>query len=78
MFNPYQTQKVKILDIFDEAFNIKRYRLLFQDKAAQRKFEFVPGQILELSIVGFNEAPFAYASSPDQKKYFEIFIVQKY
>lgn len=72
MLNPYQTQPVKILDIIDEAINVKRYCLSFQNKALQQRFEFLPGQILELSIPGFNEAPFAFASSPDQKKYFEI------
>jgi len=72
MFNPYQVQKVKILGVANEAVNVKRYRLAFLNKKIQQKFEFVPGQILELSIAGFNEAPFAYASSPDQKKYFEI------
>jgi NAD(P)H-flavin reductase len=72
MFNPYQIQKVKILNIEKEAYNINHYKLSFINKRLQEKFEFLPGQILELSIVGFNEAPFAYASSPDQKKYFEI------
>jgi sulfhydrogenase subunit gamma (sulfur reductase) len=72
MQNIYQTKKVKILDIKKETHDVKLFKLALTDKSMQKDFEFIPGQILELSIPNFNEAPFAYCSSPSQKEYFEV------
>lgn len=72
MHSPYQTYKVKIIDIIKESPNIKRFVLVFSDKKIQKAFEFAPGQILEVSLPPYGEAPFAYCSSPLQPEYFEI------
>jgi NAD(P)H-flavin reductase len=72
MFNPYQTHEVKIIDIIQETVNTKRFVLAFKDKKIKKVFEFVPGQILEVSLPPYNEAPFAYCSSPQHPEYFEI------
>ncbi len=58
--NPYQTQPAKIINIADEALNIKRFE--FQ---LDKKLRFSPGQIIFLSIPGFGEAPFAPCNPPD-------------
>lgn len=65
MDNIYETTPTKILEIIDEAPNIKRYRL---DGA----LDFEPGQIIEISVPGFGEAPVAPCSDPREKSYFEI------
>lgn len=72
MFNPYQTQEVKIIEIIPETANTKRFILAFKEKKIQKVFDFVPGQILEVSLPPYNEAPFAYASSPTHREHFEI------
>lgn len=74
MQNQYQTEKAKIIDIKSENNTINLYKLKFANRAYRRKFTFNPGQILELSIPGFNEAPFAYCGSIQDKKYIEVCI----
>ncbi|MEW6408182.1 MAG: FAD/NAD(P)-binding protein [Patescibacteria group bacterium] len=74
MFNPYQTHEVKIIDIIKETPNTRRFILAFKEKKIQKVFDFVPGQILEVSLPPYNEAPFAYCSSPLHHEYFEITI----
>jgi NAD(P)H-flavin reductase len=54
MFNPYQPKQAKIVQIKDEAPNIKLLRL----KIAKR-FTYQPGQIIFVSYPGYGEAPFA-------------------
>lgn len=65
MNNIYESKPAKILEITDEAPNIKRYRLA-------GALDFLPGQIIEVSVPGFGEAPVAPCSDPREKTYFEI------
>jgi len=37
-------------------------------------FEFIPGQLVEVSIAGVGEAPITISSSPTQKGYFELVV----
>lgn len=74
MQNQYKTEKAKIIDIKSETDSKNLYKLQFEDKKYRKSFEFSPGQIMELSIPGFNEAPFAYCGSIHDKKYIEICI----
>jgi len=37
-------------------------------------FEFIPGQLVEVSIAGIGEAPITISSSPTQKGYFELVV----
>ncbi len=74
MQNQYQTEKAKIISIKKENDTINLYKLRFENRKYRKNFQFSPGQILELSIPGFNEAPFAYCGSIYDKKYIEICI----
>lgn len=72
MKNQYKTEKAKIIDIKKQGNDIKLFKLQFIDKKHRKNFRFSPGQILELSIPGFNEAPFAYCGSIHDKNYIDI------
>ncbi len=72
MFNPYQTKSVVIRKIIKESSDAKRFVLEFQDKEYAKQFDFLPGQFIEISIPGFNEAPFTFGSSSKNKEFFEI------
>lgn len=72
MFNPYKTYEVKIVDIINESANTKRFILTFCNQKIKKVFRFIPGQILEVSLPPYGEAPFAYCSSPLHPEYFEI------
>ncbi|MFC1612837.1 FAD/NAD(P)-binding protein [Patescibacteria group bacterium] len=72
MINPYKTTTVKIKDIKQETDNIKLFTLVFDDKKEQNKFKPLPGQIVEIGVPGFGEAPFAPCSCSSENKYFQI------
>lgn len=72
MYNPYKTALVKIKDIKDEASEIKLFTLVFEDKKEQKKFNPLPGQIVEIGFPGFGEGPFAPCSCGLQKIFFQI------
>ncbi len=72
MFDPYKTTSVKIKDIRVEATEIKLFTLVFKDKKEQKKFNPLPGQIVEIGVPGFGEGPFAVCSCGFEKKYFQI------
>ena len=60
MQNPYQIHAAKIVKIVEQAPNIKLFRF-----DLSRKLDFLPGQIIFLSIPGFGEAPFAPCNPPE-------------
>lgn len=60
MDNPYQTTSAKVIKITEQAPNIKLFRF-----DLDKKLEFLPGQIIFLSIPGFGEAPFAPCNPPE-------------
>jgi len=68
--NPYLSHPAKIIKIIPQAANIKLFRFKF---VREGRYHFAPGQIIELSIPGFGEAPFAPCGAPD-KEYFELCI----
>ncbi|MEM2282075.1 MAG: FAD/NAD(P)-binding protein [Candidatus Hadarchaeales archaeon] len=59
MSSPYLPQPARILEVIDETPNIKTFVL-----EPEKKFEFSPGQFLELTAFGVGEAPFAISSPP--------------
>jgi len=59
VFNPYQPKPAKIVTITPQTDNIKLFRF-----DVGKKFDFMPGQIIELSVPGFGEAPFAPCNQP--------------
>ena len=65
MFNSYHPEPAKIVSIKPQTDTIKLFRFKFEQKVWGHKFDFKPGQIVELSIPGFGEAPFAACNAPD-------------
>ena len=63
---------VEIINIFEETPTVKTYRLRFIDKKKQDSFSFKSGQFCMAGIPRYGNAPFAYVSSPYNKKWFEI------
>ena len=72
MLNPYQIKNVVIRKIVKESSDVKRFVLEFEDKEYAEQFDFLPGQFMEISMLGFNEAPFTFGSSSKVKHIFEI------
>lgn len=68
MKNIYLPQKAKIIKIEKISSDVKIFRI------KQGNFLFVPGQFVEIGIWGHGEAPFAIASSPFEKKHFDIIV----
>lgn len=74
MNNPYMPQKAEIIDIIQETesdVDIKTFRLKLLDG---QKMDFMPGQFVELTVPGYGEAPFGFASSPLVEEYVELSI----
>jgi NAD(P)H-flavin reductase len=67
MHNPYHPEPAKISHIARQTENIKLFRFEFLQKIWGYKFNFKPGQFIELSVPGFGEAPFAPCSAPGGK-----------
>lgn len=60
MDNPYQTTPARIIKIIEQTPNIKLFRF-----DLSKKLDFLPGQIIFLSVPGFGEAPFAPCNPPE-------------
>lgn len=73
MFNPYHPEPAKIVGIKPQTDTIKLFRFELGQKIWGYNFNFNPGQIIELSIPGFGEAPFAPCNAPGSK-YLELCI----
>jgi NAD(P)H-flavin reductase len=71
MNNIYLPQLVTIEDIYDEAPDVKSYRLVFKDKAVREAFDFKAGQFGLYSAFGLGESTFCIASSPTRKGYIQ-------
>lgn len=78
MSNPYLPMPVRIEDIIieNEARDIKTFKLIFVDKEDEKRFSFLPGQFVELSVFGIGECPIGIASSPTEKGYL-LFTVKR-
>lgn len=66
MGNPYLPMPMKIEKVVTETEdkNVKTFSLSFVNPDDRASFSFVPGQFVELSVLGKGEAPFGIASSP--------------
>jgi sulfite reductase subunit B len=74
MENPYLPNLAVINDVKELAYDTKLFRISFKDKKLQRKFDYKPGQFVEIGVFGFGEAPISITSSPSVKNYFELCI----
>ncbi len=72
--NPYLPAPARILDARDLAPDTRLFELRFEDTELARSFRFLPGQFVELSVMGVGEAPFSLPSSPTRAGTFELVI----
>ena len=74
MTNEYQGREIKLVQVKEQAKNIKLYSFELPKKHFKviEEFQFIPGQFIMLSIPGVGEAPFAPCSSPYQKSGFQL------
>jgi len=64
--NPYIPELARITDVFDETYDIKTFRIAFEDERRRDEFTYDSGQFAEVSVFGFGEATFDISSSPSQ------------
>ncbi|MCS7385640.1 MAG: FAD/NAD(P)-binding protein [archaeon GB-1867-005] len=67
----YTPRPARIAEIIDEAPGIKTFKLEFTDNLHE-KFEYTPGQFIQLSVYGFGEAPFAISSPTSLTEAIEV------
>lgn len=71
MKNEYLPVKVIIRDVVNETIDVKTLTLQLKDKNNGLS-RYKPGQFMMLSIPGYGEAPFTFASCPDKNGIFQI------
>jgi len=47
--------------------DIKTFELVFNNKEDEKRFDYIPGQFAEISVIGKGECPIGIASSPTEK-----------
>ncbi len=73
----YMPQIAIVDDIIDETPDTKTFRLRFEDQDFARAFQWEPGQFVEVTVFGAGEAPIGFASSPLEKSFFELTVVDR-
>ena len=68
MSNTYipMNMKVKKITVEDPDKALRTFDLSFVDEADEKRFEYMPGQFCEFSLLGKGESPFGIASSPTE------------
>jgi sulfhydrogenase subunit gamma (sulfur reductase) len=69
--NIFLPKKAKILSVKKPTDSERHFTLRMADQSQMR---FAPGQLLEVSLMGFGEIPIGFASSPTRKNTFDIVI----
>ncbi|MCK9220151.1 MAG: FAD/NAD(P)-binding protein [Bacteroidales bacterium] len=64
----------KIDKVIQETPDIRTYRLKFKEEGLMEKFDYKPGQFVELSLLGAGECTFCISSSVTRKGYFDCSI----
>src|SRR3989344_2395255 len=70
-FDEYMPMPTVIEGIIDETPDTKTFTLRHEEKKG-RILKYKPGQFLMVSLAGYGEAPFTYASSPEKDGRFQI------
>jgi len=67
--NPYIPMLTKVKDIVSEnkINDIKTIELVFKEEEDYKKFNYIPGQFAEISLIGKGECPIGIASSPTEE-----------
>ena len=74
MKNPYKVEKAKIIKKEKQNDITYLFRLKLPANL-QKKFEFLPGQFMQVGLMGFREAPISISSGPkDAKRFIELTI----
>src|SRR5512138_1722218 len=60
--------------VIQETPDIRTYRLKFKDENFMSQFNWLPGQFVEFSLMGYGECTFCIASSSTRKGYFDCSI----
>ncbi|MDP4205900.1 MAG: FAD/NAD(P)-binding protein [Bacteroidota bacterium] len=71
MENIYQPFLMRIEKITEEAPGVRTFRLRFENKEEEDRFDFKAGQFGEYSVFGVGESTFCIASSPTRQGYIE-------
>lgn len=74
MKNEYIPYPAVIESIQNESFDVKTFRIAFEDKEPAESFNYKPGQFAQLSLLGIGEAPISITSSPCCRGYLEFTI----
>ncbi len=69
MNNLYLPHLATIEDIYEEAPDVRSFRLVFKDEKLRETFDFKAGQFALYSAFGLGESTFCIASSPTRKGY---------
>ena len=64
--NPYVPHLATVVEVTDEAAEIKTFAAEFHDQPVADGFHFKPGQFIEVSVFGHGECPFGLARGPDR------------
>lgn len=75
--NLYVPMIAVVEEIIDETPDTKTFRLAFEDEEYAKSFEWEPGQFVEVTVFGAGEAPIGFASSPLEKSFFELTVVER-
>jgi len=62
--NPYQPAPARIMRVQELAADVCLFDLRFSDPDLARRFNWRPGQFVELSVLGVGEGPFSLPSAP--------------
>ncbi len=72
MENIYQPCMARIVRIVPLISDTKLFQMRFEDESLMNSFSFLPGQFVELSIIGVGEAPISISSSPSRPGVIEL------
>ena len=75
--NLYIPKIAVIQKIVDETPDTKTFRLAFADEEYAKSFSWEPGQFVEVTVFGAGEMPIGFASSPLEKSFFEVTVVDR-
>ncbi len=67
------TPKIAVLqDVIRETPDVKTFKAVFEDPAVMEQFDYMPGQFMEVSVLGVGESPFGMAYTPTRKDHLEF------
>lgn len=73
----YLPKLAVITSVIDETPDTKTFKLRLEDETFAGSFAWEPGQFAEVTVFGEGEAPIGFASSPLEKSFFEITVVER-